>query len=40
MRIPHAENATVDIRKLRNYCLNPEHPEGQHKARYSRLRSA
>jgi len=33
MRIPHAENATVDIRKLRDYCLNPEHPEGKHKAR-------
>ena len=33
MHIPHAENATVDIRKLRDYCLNPEHPEGKHKAR-------
>jgi hypothetical protein len=33
MRIPHAENATVDIRKLRDYCLNLEHPEGKHKAR-------
>jgi len=33
MRIPHAENATVEIRKLRDYCLNPEHPEGKHKAR-------
>ena len=33
MRIPHAENATVDIRKLRDYCLSPAHPEGQHKAR-------
>jgi hypothetical protein len=33
MHIPHAENATVDIRKLRDYCLNPEHPEGTHKAR-------
>ena len=33
MRIPHAEHATVDIRKLRDYCLNPRHPEGQHKAR-------
>ena len=32
MRIPHAENATVDIRKLHDYCLSPEHPEGQHKA--------
>lgn len=33
MHIPHAENAIVDIRKLRDYCLNPEHPEGKHKAR-------
>jgi hypothetical protein len=33
MRIPNAENATVDIRKLRDYCMNPLHPEGKHKAR-------
>jgi hypothetical protein len=33
MRIPNAENAIVDIRKLRDYCLNPAHPEGKHKAR-------
>ncbi|MBK8535099.1 MAG: hypothetical protein IPL59_08145 [Candidatus Competibacteraceae bacterium] len=33
MRIPHAEQATVDIRKLRDYCMNPLHPEGKHKAR-------
>jgi hypothetical protein len=32
MRIPHAEQATVDIRKLRDYCMNPLHPEGKHKA--------
>jgi len=32
MRIPHAENATVAIRKLRDYRLNPKHPEGKHKA--------
>jgi hypothetical protein len=25
MLIPNAENAIVDIRKLRDYCLNPEH---------------
>jgi hypothetical protein len=31
--IPNSENAVVDIRKLRNYCLNPEHDEGKHKAR-------
>jgi hypothetical protein len=33
MPIPHAERAVVDIRKLRDYCLNPTHDEGQHKAR-------
>jgi hypothetical protein len=31
--IPNAENAVVDIRKLRDYFLNPEHDEGKHKAR-------
>lgn len=33
MLIPHAENAVVDIRKLRDYCLNLEHDDGKHKAR-------
>lgn len=33
MIIPNAENAVVDIRKLRDYCLNPLHAEGKHKAR-------
>ena len=33
MRIPNAERAIVDIRKLRDYCLNPIHDEGKHKAR-------
>jgi hypothetical protein len=33
MLIPNAENAIVDIRKLRDYCLNPEHHQGKHKAR-------
>jgi hypothetical protein len=27
------EKVTVDIAKLRNYCLNPQHPRGKHKAR-------
>ncbi|MEH1875296.1 DUF6883 domain-containing protein [Nostoc sp.] len=31
--IPNAANAVVDIRKLRDYCLNPEHDDGKHKAR-------
>lgn len=33
MKLPHAERAVIDIRKLRDYCLNPNHPEGKHKAR-------
>jgi len=33
MKIPNVEWAFVDIRKLRDYCLNPEHDEGKHKAR-------
>jgi 3-phenylpropionate/cinnamic acid dioxygenase small subunit len=33
MKPPNAENAVVDIAKLRDYCLNPNHPEGKHKAR-------
>ena len=33
MRIPNAENAFVDIRKLRDYALNPEHRVGRHEAR-------
>jgi hypothetical protein len=33
MLIPNAENAVIDIRKLRDYCLNSEHDDGKHKAR-------
>jgi len=33
MKLPNAENAVVDIGKLRDYCLNSNHPEGKHKAR-------
>ena len=33
MLILNAEHAVVDIRKLRDYCLNPLHDEGKHKAR-------
>ncbi|AFZ34328.1 hypothetical protein Sta7437_0734 [Stanieria cyanosphaera PCC 7437] len=31
--IPNAENAFVDLCKLRDYCLNQEHKIGKHKAR-------
>lgn len=33
MRVPNAENAVVDIRKLQDYCLNLQHEVGGHKAR-------
>ncbi|TLD42068.1 MAG: putative adhesin/hemolysin precursor [Candidatus Jettenia ecosi] len=33
MKIPNADCAVVDIRKLRDYCLNSLHDEGKHKAR-------
>lgn len=33
MLVPNAEYAIVDIRKLRDYCLNPRHEDGKHKAR-------
>lgn len=32
-RLPNAEQAVIDPAKLRDYCLNPLHPEGRHKAR-------
>lgn len=32
MRVPNAENAEIDIRKLTEYLLNPEHTDGKHKA--------
>ncbi len=33
MKLPGGDEAIVDIRKLHDYCLNPDHPEGKHKAR-------
>ncbi|MCA1593125.1 MAG: hypothetical protein LC754_10830 [Acidobacteria bacterium] len=32
MKLPNAEHAVVDVEKLREYSLNPNHPEGKHKA--------
>jgi len=32
MKLPGAERAIVDTAKLRNYCLNEQHPRGRHKA--------
>lgn len=35
-KLPHAERAVVETRKLRDYALNPKHGHGQHKARVFR----
>ena len=35
-KIPYAEAAIADLRKIADYCLNPEHPRGRHKARVFR----
>jgi hypothetical protein len=31
--MPGGEDAIVDLEKLTEYCLSPEHPRGRHKAR-------
>jgi hypothetical protein len=33
MRLPNPGRAVVEMVKLRDYCLNPSHPRGRHKAR-------
>jgi hypothetical protein len=33
VKLPNYDRAYVDLRKLRDYCLNPEHSRGRHKAR-------
>ena len=33
MKLPNFRKAVVDSRKLKDYCLNPHHPVGKHKAR-------
>lgn len=33
MKLPNSEKAFVDVAKLRDYSLNPEHESGGHKAR-------
>ena len=33
MKLPGGDKAIVDIEKLRDYCLDPHHPRGRHKAR-------
>ena len=36
MKLPNGERAFVDMRKLVDYCLDPVHPRGRHKARVFR----
>ena len=31
--LPNRDRAVVDLAKLRDYCLNPYHEDGKHKAR-------
>ncbi|MCF8076871.1 MAG: hypothetical protein K9L23_21935 [Desulfotignum sp.] len=33
MKLPNAEKAIIDERKIKEYCLNPDHPRGKHKAK-------
>jgi hypothetical protein len=35
-RIPRADDAILDIRKIESYILSPAHPRGRHKARVFR----
>ncbi|MCA1555443.1 MAG: hypothetical protein LC747_02015 [Acidobacteria bacterium] len=36
MKLPNTDRAVIDLAKLREYSLNPAHPEGKHKARVFR----
>ena len=33
MKMPNGAFAVVEVEKLRDYCLNPDHLRGRHKAR-------
>ncbi|MBW4464490.1 MAG: hypothetical protein KME07_03495 [Pegethrix bostrychoides GSE-TBD4-15B] len=33
MKLPNAKLAFIDLNKLQNYSLNPQHDRGKHKAR-------
>src|SRR5450631_1872101 len=35
-RLPNGGQAILDMRKIEDYCLNPSHPRGRHKARVFR----
>lgn len=34
--LPNGHQAILDLRKIEDYCLNPTHPRGKHKARVFR----
>ena len=36
MNLPNGNRAIIDPRKVREYCLNPDHDDGRHKARLFR----
>ncbi|HRQ89164.1 MAG TPA: hypothetical protein PLA50_10215 [Bacteroidia bacterium] len=33
MKLPNHTNAIIDLAKIRDYVLNPDHPRGKHKAK-------
>ena len=33
MKLPNGDRATIDPRKVEDYCLSPTHRQGRHKAR-------
>lgn len=33
MRLPNVKSVFIDLNKLQNYSLNPEHDRGKHKSR-------
>ena len=35
-RLPHGDQAILDIRKIEDYCLSAAHPRGRHKFRVFR----
>jgi hypothetical protein len=36
MKLPNGDQAIIDERKIKDYCLSPDHEDGQHKARIFR----
>lgn len=36
MKLPRSSEVVIDVSKVRDYLLNPQHPRGRHKARVFR----